>query len=139
MERDLEPQLYDRILIVRQPWLGLILAGQKTMEVRGKPLSPGRYWLGYKSNIYGVVRLGTAIRIQAAEAWNECYPEHLVDLPMAPYKQTYGLPILSARPTRLIRYVHPQGAIGVVKFRINPKNVGKIGPKIHKNRHFWRF
>ena len=82
MERDPEPHLHDRILILRQPWLRLILAGEKTLEVRGRPFAPGMYWLGYKSNIYGVVRLGTSIRIETAEAWNECYAEHLVDLPM---------------------------------------------------------
>ena len=117
MERDREPHLHDRILILRQPWLRLILAGEKTLEVRGRPFASGMYWLGYKSNIYGVVRLGTAIRIETVEAWNECYGEHLVDLPMPPYEKTYVLPILNARPTRLFRFVHPQGAIGVVKYR----------------------
>ena len=104
-------------LVVRQPGLRLIWAGEKILEVRGKPSALVVCWLGHISTIYGVVRLGTAIRIETAEAWNECYAEHLVDLPMLPYEKTYVLPILNARPTRLFRYVHPQGAVGIVKFR----------------------
>ena len=111
------PQLYDHILILREPWLRLILNGEKVLEIRGRPLSPGWYWLGCKSMIYGVARLGSAIKIDTVEAWRTSFTEHRVDLPDPPYRTTYGLPILSSRPTRAFRYVHPRGAIGVVKYR----------------------
>ena len=117
MDRDPVPQLHDRILILRQPWLRLILAGDKTLEVRAQALSSGRYWLGHKGMIYGVAQLGSAIKIETVDAWHASYPEHRVDSPTLPYKTTYGLPILSARPTRLVRYAHRPGAISVVKYR----------------------
>ena len=42
------PQPADRILILKQPWLDLILQGTKTLEIRSRPLSAGSYWLGHK-------------------------------------------------------------------------------------------
>ncbi len=55
--------------------------------------------------IYGVARPGTAIRVQTVDTCNQCYPESLADLAEDPYKKSYALPIRSAIPTRLIRFV----------------------------------
>ena len=114
----MEPKAGEKILILKQPWLQMILSGQKTLEIRGRALSPGKYWLGQGSMIHGVVYLGTAFWIDSLQSWTDHYSQHRVDLPMLPYKKTYALPILSARPTgRMIPYIHPKGAIGIVKFR----------------------
>ena len=111
------PRPNDRILILRRPWLQMILTGDKTLEVRGSPIKAGRYWLGHKGIIHGVAILGSPIPIVSQEQWVEMRPQHCVDGAELPYRKTYALPILNARPTRPIPYVHPRGAIGLVKFR----------------------
>ena len=96
------PHPNDRILVLRRSWLELILAGEKTIEIRGTPFKAGRYWLGHKGVVHGVAVLGSPIPITSAEEWNEMRPQHLVDSAELPYRKTYALPVLSARPTRPI-------------------------------------
>ena len=111
------PKPNDRILLLRQPWLGLILAGEKTLEIRGRALSPGKYWLGHQKLIYGFAMLGEAIPIRSNIAWRALVHKHRVDMPKLPYKKTWGLPVLRAQTTRRVPYVHPKGAVVVVKYR----------------------
>ena len=63
------PASGDRILIVRPCWLNLILSGAKTMEIRGSPLRPGKYYLGYKKQIIAIAQMGTPLRITSEEHW----------------------------------------------------------------------
>ena len=51
------PQRGDRILVLRPHWLNLILAGEKTLEIRGRNLSAGNYWLGTRGMIHGLAIL----------------------------------------------------------------------------------
>ena len=46
------PRNGDRILVLKQKWLGLVLAGDKTMEIRGKRLRAGAAYFGWKGAIY---------------------------------------------------------------------------------------
>ena len=39
------PQPGDRILVYKEHWLELILKKKKKMEIRGKRLSAGAWWL----------------------------------------------------------------------------------------------
>ena len=41
-----EPKPGDKILIFKQPWLGHVLSGNKTLEVRGAAYKSGAYWFG---------------------------------------------------------------------------------------------
>ena len=111
------PQPLDRILILKMSWLELILAGNKTLEIRGKRLSPGKYWLGNHKMIYGSVEIGCAIPVCSVEQWQSLRSRHLCDNVVPPYKNTYALPILSAQATRRVPFRHPRGAIGIVKYR----------------------
>ena len=43
----------DRILILKEPWLQMLLRGEKTLEIRGATYSSGRYWLGCETVIHG--------------------------------------------------------------------------------------
>ena len=107
----------DRILILKERWLDLILSGEKTMEIRSKRLRAGRYYLGYKEKIYGCVSIGVAVPIATVEEWRALYPRHLVDSSTLPYERsTFGLPILSVHSMEGT-YKHPKGAIGIVKYR----------------------
>ena len=112
----MSPQKNDRILIVRQPWLQLILAGQKTMEIRGAPYR-GKYFLGNKKMIYGFVDFGQPIPITTDAQWNGLRHHHLVNAPNPPYKRTFGLPILSVHGMSPTPFHHPRGAVGIVRCR----------------------
>ena len=106
----------DRILVLKEPWLGMILSGEKTMEIRSKRLRAGKYYLGYKEKIYGCISTGLPVPITTIEQWRTLYPRHLVNSSTLPYERTFGLPILSVHSMEGT-YKHPKGAIGIVKYR----------------------
>ena len=49
----------DRILILKERWLDLILSDEQTMETRSKRLRAGKYYLGYKAVSYTHLTLPT--------------------------------------------------------------------------------
>ena len=111
------PARGERILILREHWLALILSGEKTLEIRSKRLKQGDIWLGYQKEIVGKAHLGEAIFIDSTEAWNERRSQHLVETRILPYKKTWGLPLAKvSRLRKKVPYVHPRGAIGIVRF-----------------------
>ena len=111
------PSPGDRILVLRANWWNLILSGEKTLEIRGRNLSAGKYWLGTRGMIHGFVILEPAILISTLQAWQDLRHRHCVDNDELPYKTTYGLPIRQCRRVTPIPYVHPRGAVGIVKYR----------------------
>ena len=112
------PTAGDRILILKWQWLQLVLDQRKKMEIRALPLRPGRYFLGFKKNVYGWVDFGDAQRIIHVHQWNKLRSQHMVPWTKLPYKRTYGLPILRAkRLSEPVSFFHPQGAVGIVRMR----------------------
>ena len=110
------PGIGDKILVLKWHWLQLILNDKKTMEIRGMALRRGRYFLGFKKNIYGSVEFGDAQRIVNLQQWSQLRSRHLVQRGDLPYKKTYGLPILRVeRFSEPVAYVHPKGAVGIVR------------------------
>ena len=107
----------DRILVLRPHWLNLILAGEKTLEIRGQNLSAGNYWLGTRGMIHGHAVLEPAILIGTAQAWQELRHRHRVESNELPYMTTYALSIRRCRRLTPISYAHPRGAVGIVKYR----------------------
>ena len=110
------PKHGDRILVVRPHWIRLILSGEKTLEIRARNLSPGKYWLGNRGIIYGCLKLGPGTLIDSVGAWIRLRQRHCVEAHQLPYNKTYGLPIQNARRVRRVSYKHPRGAIGLVRF-----------------------
>ena len=110
------PKRGDRILVVRTQWIGLILSGEKTLEIRHRSLSPGKYWLGSRGVICGRVQLGPGTLIASIQAWTELRSRHRVESDQLPYNKTYALPIQNATRVRRVPYTHPRGAIGLVRF-----------------------
>ena len=108
------PSPGDRILIFKQGWLSLIMSGQKTLEIRGSALRPGRYYLGCKGQIYGVAEFGEPVRIATLSEWVALKGKHLVDTVTLPYKRTHASPLLRVTALRPHTYIHPRGAIGIV-------------------------
>ena len=107
----------DKILVIRPYWLDLILPGEKTLEIRGTPYRPGRYFLGYNRQVLAVAQLGNPLRIASAEHWVSLQSQHRVVTDTLPYKRTFGLPILSVRAVRPVPFHHPRGAITIVRYR----------------------
>ena len=111
------PQHVDRILVFRPRWLNLILDEKYDLDIRGRNLSSGPYWLGCRGTIYGHCSLGSSILIDSTEAWRGLRHRHRVDADELPYKKTYGLPIRQCHRVTPTPYEHPRGAIGIVKFQ----------------------
>ena len=110
------PSTGDKILVLKWHWLQLILERRKTMEIRGLALRRGRYFLGFKKNIYGWVEFGDAQRIVNLQQWKQLRFRHLVQRRDLPYKKTCGLPILRIKNfSKPVPYVHPKGAVGIVR------------------------
>ena len=127
-----EPRPGERILVLRREKLELILRGRKKLEIRGTRLREGDVWLGCSSMIAGKACIGPALAISTEREWASLRPEHLVLDATLPYKTTFGLPLRSVtRLRRGISYVHPRGAIGIVKFRREA-----INSSYQKNGHF---
>jgi hypothetical protein len=111
------PRPGDKILVLKEPWLSMIVDGRKKMEIRGSALSAGKYFLGHKKKIYGVMTTGPPRHLPDTQVFQQLRAHHRVSGSL-PYKKTFGLPILqvsSIRPP--ISYQHPKGAVSIVKFR----------------------
>ena len=88
------------------------------MEVRGARLKGGLVFFGRSGLVYASGILGEAVPIATDEAWRELRGEHCVGADELPYRKTFGLPILQVEElVRPVRYKHPRGAIGIVKYR----------------------
>ena len=107
----------DKIFVIRPYWLDIFLAGEKTLEIRGTPYRPGRYFLGYNRQVLAVAHLGNPLRIASAEHWVSLQSQHHVVTETLPYKKTFGLPILCVRAVRPVPYHHPRGANAIVRYR----------------------
>ena len=110
------PQHGDRILIFKEPWLKLILKGEKKMEIRNKGLT-GSWWLGCKGEIRGKAIFGQPVMIPDQETWLSLRSQHLVETEDPPYgARTRGLPVLEVRKVKAVKYLHKKGAVGIVRF-----------------------
>ena len=113
------PKEGDRVLVLKQHWLDLLLNREKLIEVRGMPLKSGVYYLGSGGKIYGCAFFGAPLPINDAAHWNALRRKHRVPDPLPPYKRTFGLPVIRIRRiSPPLPYVHPRGAIGLVRYRI---------------------
>ena len=111
------PQKGDKILLMAEPWLSLVLSGKKTMEVRGTAFRAGKYYLGIKEKIYGVALTGPPRFIADSERFRQLRPLHRVT-GTKPYKNTFGLPIVKVKCfPKPIPYKHTRGAQQILKYR----------------------
>ena len=117
MVRATLPRQEDKILILKEHWLNLILGGRKTLEIRGRALKAGKYWLGCRGVIRGKVVLGDAVPIPDEDTWDSLRERHRVESSFLPYKKTYGLPVTSVKKVKPVTFKHTQGAVGIVLYR----------------------
>ncbi len=110
------PNPGDRILILKEPWLSMVIQGRKTMEIRSQPLS-GKFFLGFQKRIFGVMTMGSPQHIPDSQAFRRLHQQHRVRGSL-PYKKTFGLPILEVRAIKPpIAFKHARGAVSVVRYR----------------------
>ena len=111
------PQAGERILILRKPWLDLILSGKKTMEVRARRAAAGDYLLGCRGHVYGRVRLGAAVSLSEPLVWEQ-YRDHHQCEGGVPYPRAFGMPLSDVMAfSESVPYTHPRGAVGFVRYR----------------------
>ena len=65
--------------------------------------------------IYAQAHLGRALRVQSLRDFNRHADMHKMTVQELPYKKTFLIPILSLRKIKR-PYVHPRGAISIVKY-----------------------
>lgn len=112
------PTQGDRILILREPWLGLVLSGAKTLEVRSRRLTCKTYFLGSRGQIYGSATISSAFVIDTAAKWRALLPQHRWDVVQLPYAATWGHRLAHvARAAAPMPFDHPRGAVGIVVYR----------------------
>jgi hypothetical protein len=119
MERFRKPAAGDRILILRPHWLQLILAGRKTLEVRGNRLRSGEtYFLGSASQIHGSAVIGSTRLVSDLAEWRSLAPQHKVDAHELPYKKTWVNELTRLKKANVpVPYHHPRGAVSLVRYR----------------------
>lgn len=135
------PRVGQRIMVLRDPWLPLILEGKKTMEIRSKRAGLGPVWLGQGGKVYGKVNIIAATPM-TEQQFRDCMSEHLwpENMPMT-YKTICGLSL--AEPHALpkpVPYWRPRGAIGWNTFRRSetdqpPPKKEEKGKKVSKSKH----
>ena len=112
------PRNGDRILVIKQKWLGLVLAGDSTMEIRGKRSRAGVAYSGWKGAICASATLGDTVEICDIQQSDNLRSQQCVPESALPYKRTFGLPIHNIeRLDKPLSFRHPKGAVGIVKFR----------------------
>ena len=122
------PQVNDRIMVVREPWLDLILSNTKTMEIRGCKARPGLVWVATKGLIYGQVQITKTIDMSPEEFAARRAEHHWPEDRGLPYERLCGL--LLANASRLpepIGYWRPPAAIGWNVFRNGPEDMPMKG------------
>ena len=62
-----EPEIGDSIMVLKQPWLGHILRGQKTLEIRSRKHKTGMVWLAEGGQIYGRCNIEAAEELTIEE------------------------------------------------------------------------
>lgn len=116
-----QPAEGDRVLVLQAHWLGLILDGQKTLEVRGTRLHIGQtYYLGCRSQIHGSAKIAAVVHMRCLAEFQALASKHkLEDVLKLPYKNTYVNELVDvAAATTPVPYHHPRGAVGMVIFHV---------------------
>ena len=113
---DRRPENGEKILIFKKGPPRQILNEKKKLEARGTNYKAGIYWLGCKSVIHGIARLGPGTLIDNDKDWARLRNEHLVQSTSPPYAKTYLFEIIACE-RRNLPFRHLKGAVSIVKYR----------------------
>ena len=109
----------ERALIVRQPWLDLILSGEKTWEMRSKPTKV-RGRIGLIEQGTGLI-VGECELVNSGESINNFnlgYGQHLHKVNDFDLLEKWHYPWVLSNAVRYevpIKYKHPRGAVTWVR------------------------
>ena len=113
------PRSGDRVMILQEPWLKKILAGEKTMELRSRRARHGLVWLAKGNTIYGKAEIANC-GVLTRERFLELQQMHCVSGTELPYQKTltYGLELRQVQPLQLpVTFCRLRGSIGWAKVR----------------------
>lgn len=114
-----EPEIGDSIMVLKQPWLGHILRGQKTLEIRSRKHKTGMVWLAQGGQIYGRCNIEAAEEL-TIEEFRALEHQHLWPADQdPPYKpRLCGLQLADVHVlAEPVPYWRPRSAIGWHLFR----------------------
>ena len=107
-----KPEIGDRVLVLREPWLAKILSGEKTLEIRSRSCRHGRVWLGCGGKVYGCVDIVDTAALTEQEFRDKGALHHWpADEPL-PYNKIVGWTLSGARALEPpLPYWRPRTAI----------------------------
>ena len=111
------PSQGDSLIILKQPYAGLVMTGQKTMELRCHAIVRDCYLADSTSHeVLAFVRFG-AWRELDEEDYHACFEQHRYASPTKPYRRTVGTQIVGVQPLEVpVTYQPRRGAIGYARF-----------------------
>ena len=118
------PLVGARVMVVHDPWLQMILSGEKTMELRGAKCRSGLVWVGSKGLVHGSVTITQSIEMTTEEFTARRSEHHWPEGRALPYQRLCGLLLTGAKKLEApIAYWRPPAAIGWNIFRNGPEDV----------------
>ena len=118
------PRVGARIMVVRDPWLQMILSGEKTMEIRGTKCRTGLVWVGSRGFVHGSVTITQSIEMTAEEFAARRSEHHWPEGRALPYERLCGLLLTDPKMLQApIEYGRPPAAIGWNIFRTGPEDM----------------
>ena len=113
-----KPEIGDRVLVLREPWLAKILSGEKTLEIRSRACRHGRVWLGCGGKVYGCVDIVDTETLTEQEFRDKGALHHWPADEPVPYNKIVGWTLSGARALEPpLPYWRPRTAIGWNLFR----------------------
>ncbi|CAE7483200.1 unnamed protein product, partial [Symbiodinium sp. CCMP2592] len=95
------PTLGNRIMVLKEGWVALILSGTKTMELRNQPAKTGPIWIGFEGRVYAHAEISDC-RQMSQEIYEETRAQHRHMGKMKQGDSLYGLVL-----TNLVQLAHP--------------------------------
>ena len=128
------PQVGERIMMVKEPWLVLILDGAKTMEIRGQPARPGPVWIGLNTYIYASAEIAEC-RTMTPENFEKTKVQHRHLSNMPKHAKRYGLLLTNIVPlTKPLEYYAPPRCERWMSYRSGPDDVVRRGRQRKRRR-----
>ena len=112
------PQPGDKILVLKQRFLDLILREDKDLELRHQRLTPGWYYLASGRVVQGVADVGVAFEVEDDFWFRSLLHRHQLDTASKPYKKTWAHPLTGVqRMDPSVPYALVRGQQGTARFR----------------------
>ena len=114
----LQPAPGDKILVLKQRFIDLILREHKDLELRHQRLTPGRYYLASGRVVQGVADVGVAFEVEDDFWFRSLLHRHQLGTASKPYKKTWAHPLTGAqRMDPSVPYALVRGQQGTARFR----------------------